>query len=117
MKSILDNKVKGSQFKGSTNKEFCDYVVSYFIERFNRPIRFEPDAKVTSLFDMGWLHWGKGDYHEFIEMVKEGKFEGKFFIVTSDKGREFKTQLLPDMLNYLVEQHETVYHYEMLDNQ
>jgi hypothetical protein len=95
----LNSTVKGAQFKGSTNKEFCDHVKGYFIETFNKPIRFEPDT--DALFDAGWKHFGKANYQEFLDLAKTNP-KGRFLIVTKDKLREFKTELTNPMLRYLI---------------
>lgn len=96
----LNNIVKGVQFKGVTNKEFCDYIITYFLERFTKPLVFEP--KTNLLFDAEIKKWGKENLNEFILHVKNNIIPGVYSIQTSDKERKFATKLNSDMIDYLV---------------
>lgn len=97
MTNILENKVKGNLFKGVTNKEFCDKVLSYFVPTFNKPIQYENNT------------WG-AYFHAYIGKDNLSVIKlfngsgGKFHVIVSDKGRKFKTELQPQMIDYIINQ-------------
>jgi hypothetical protein len=96
MKNVLDKTVKGRLFKGESNQQFCDRVIDYFLPRFNNPIHYIHQNGFASFHGI----IGEGNI-ENLKLFSETE-GGKFYVVVKDDGRTFRTELLPEMVKYIV---------------
>lgn len=118
MKNILDSKVTGSMFVGSTWREFAERIPDYFLGYCAQPIVFIPSTvlemkkgKTVSLYDgLQELRFGRGDtYWKYPNNLNELKanypnMDGVFYIQTKERSRTYRTKLPKEVMDIFIAQ-------------
>lgn len=118
MKSILDKKVTGSMFVGSTWREFAERIQSYFLGYCAQPIVFIPSAflklqkgeSVSMYAGLQELRFGRGDaYYRYPDNLNELKanypnMDGVFYIQTKERSRTYRTKLPKEVMDIFIAQ-------------